>query len=78
MYASYFVCGRGSLPAFPATFDSSMKRSLLTPPYKIALLIILVLGVVYAISVYTKRHEIKKAAAPTLKEAIRVENGVPK
>jgi hypothetical protein len=67
-----------SLPGIAPTFESSMKSSLLSTPYKIALLIILILGVVYAISRYTKNHETKKAGVPTLKEAIRTDNGSPK
>ncbi|HZH64196.1 MAG TPA: hypothetical protein VEY10_04830 [Flavisolibacter sp.] len=73
-----FFAAEISLPAFLPTFESSMKSSLLSPPYKIALLIILVLGVVYAISRYTKNHETNKAGVPTLKETIRTENGSPK
>ncbi|HEY0041559.1 MAG TPA: hypothetical protein VGB71_12885 [Flavisolibacter sp.] len=41
-----------------------MKKRNQIPFYKIAIIVLLILGAVYALSQYTRRHEIKTESSP--------------
>jgi LPS O-antigen subunit length determinant protein (WzzB/FepE family) len=52
-----------------------MESFIYKSKYKIAIIVIIVLAVVYAISVYTKKHEAKDLAIPSPKESPLKEGG---